>query len=55
LPADFVDYIENNTGLRVWMINDSNAEAVTERLMQPLPSDFIFIHVGKGVGAGVIR
>ena len=55
LPADFVDYIEKNTGLRVCMINDSDAEAFTERLMQPLPSDFIFIHVGKGVGAGVIR
>ena len=55
LPEDFISYMEESSGLHICLINNSDAEAFTERLMQPLPRDFIFMHVGKGVGAGIIR
>jgi len=55
LPPDFIEYLQKTVGLTVCLINDSDAEAYTERLLQPLFEDFVFIHVGKGVGAGIIR
>jgi predicted NBD/HSP70 family sugar kinase len=55
LPEDFLAQVERRTGLQIAMINNSDAAAYTERLCQPLPEDFVYVHVGKGVGAGIIR
>lgn len=55
MPANFLQHLLESTGLRIAMINNSDAEAYAEKLYQPLPEDFIFLHVGNGVGAGIIR
>lgn len=55
VPQDFLTYLEEKTGLALHLINNSDAEAYAEKLFQPLPEDFVFLHVGKGVGAGIIR
>lgn len=52
-PAEFFPRLEQ--GLQVHLINNSDADAYAERLLQPLPEDFIFVHIGRGVGAGIIR
>lgn len=54
-PAEFFPRLEESTGLKVHLINSSDADAYAERLLQPLPEDFIFLHIGRGVGAGIIR
>ena len=55
VPPDFLTCLEETTGLALHLINNSDAEAYGEKLFQPLPEDFVFLHVGKGVGAGIIR
>ncbi len=52
-PAEFFPRLEQS--LQVHLINNSDADAYAERLLQPLPEDFIFLHIGRGVGAGIIR
>ena len=54
-PAQFFPRLEARTGLQVHLINNSDADAYAEQLLQPLPEDFIFVHIGRGVGAGIIR
>ena len=55
MPRGFLEHLVDITGLPIALINNSDAEAYAEKLYQPLPEDFIFLHVGKGVGAGIIR
>lgn len=55
MPGNFLQHVEDALKLPICMINNSDAEAYAEKLFQPLPEDFIFLHVGKGVGAGIIR
>lgn len=54
-PTGFLPRLERILGAPVCMTNNSDADAYAEKFLQPLPEDFIFVHVGRGVGAGIIR
>lgn len=54
-PADFLPRLVRNLNLHIHLINNSDADAYAERKFQPLPEDFIFVRIGRGVGAGIIR
>jgi len=54
-PPAFLDTLTKVTGLRVLLENTSDCNAYAEKRSQQLPEDYIFLHVGEGVGAGIIR
>lgn len=54
-PEAFSELLSRQTGLQVILENDSDCDAYTEQLLQALPEDFTFIHIGDGVGAGILR
>ena len=53
--SEFFPRLERTLGMGICMINSSDADAYAEKLFQPLPEDFVFVHMGRGVGAGIIR
>lgn len=54
-PPNFLQLLSRETGLHVILENNSDCDAYTEHLLQELPEDFTFIHIGDGVGAGILR
>lgn len=55
MPEKFLQRLEEMIQMPIAMVNNSDAEAYAEQFFQPLPEDYVYIHVGKGVGAGIIR
>lgn len=55
MPDNFLQRLEAMIQMPIAMVNNSDAEAYAEQFFQPLPEDYVYIHVGKGVGAGIIR
>ena len=54
-PPDFLQYIEQKTTLNVHTINRSDSFAYAEQLYDPSLSDYVYVHISDGVGAGIIR
>lgn len=54
-PPAFLDTLAKVTGLRILLENTSDCNAYAEKRFQCLPEDYIFLHVGEGVGAGILR
>jgi len=53
--AGVYDKLISKTGKRVVMMNDSDCAAYAEKHLSGISEDFIYIYIGKGVGAGIIR
>ncbi len=49
------DRLADETGKRIVMMNDSDCAAYAEKLHSGIDEDFVYIYIGKGVGAGIIR
>lgn len=54
-PPDFLSYIREHTGLSVRTINRSDSLAYAELLYEPSLSDYVYVYISDGVGAGIIR
>lgn len=54
-PPDFLEYIKQKTGLNVRTINRSDSFAYAEQIYDPSLSDYVYVHISDGVGAGIIR
>lgn len=54
-PENFVAQLQARLGIPVLVCNNGDSHAYGELHCQSLPSDFIEVTVGRGVGAGIIR
>ncbi len=54
-PPDFLQYIKQKTNLSVHTINRSDSFAYVEQLYDSSLSDYVYVHISDGVGAGIIR
>lgn len=54
-PGDFLPHLQELTGWNIIVQNNSDCVAYAEKTVRSLADDFIYIYVGKGVGAGIIR
>lgn len=54
-PENFLSSLKELLGKDTFIINSADCCAYAEKFCQELPDDFIFIQVGEGVGAGIIR
>lgn len=54
-PPGFVQYLAEKAGLGVQIINSADSFAYAEQLYDPTISDYVYVHVSAGVGAGIIR
>lgn len=53
--AAFLPRLREGTGWNVIVQNNSDCAAYAEKICRSLDEDFIYIYIGKGVGAGIIR
>ena len=53
--CDFLPCLQEQTGWNIIVQNNSDCMAYAEKNSRTLAEDFIYIYVGKGVGAGIIR
>ncbi len=54
-PPGFLQYIKEHTALSVRTINRADSFAYAEQIYTPSLSDYIYVHISDGVGAGIIR
>lgn len=54
-PSTFLSRLQQLTGWNVIVQNNSDCLAYAEKTCGCLCDDFIYIYIGKGVGAGIIR
>ncbi len=54
-PPGFLQYIQQKSGLNVQTINRSDSFAYAEQIYDPSLSDYVYVHISDGVGAGIIR
>lgn len=54
-PPGFLQYVKEHTGLNVRTINRSDSFAYAEQIYNPTLSDYVYVHISDGVGAGIIR
>lgn len=55
VDGGFYERLAEETGKRVVVMNDSDCAAYAEKLHSGITEDFIYIYIGNGVGAGIIR
>lgn len=54
-PNTFLPHLKEITGWNVIVQNSSDCLAYAEKICRTLAEDFIYIYIGNGVGAGIIR
>jgi len=54
-PETFLPLLEGKTGWQVIVENNSDCCAYAEKIIRGISEDFIYLYIGKGVGAGIIR